>query len=418
MQSKPAHTVTVAAAEPSERDRLAAAIMAHWPGDTTPHIEHVALEDLLLDLASPEPARPSAVAALAPSTIAATTLAAALREATLPGVILVNPARLADATACQGEGVLIESSDAPPARISIELYTLAERQTAIDLLRREVRLLTLSTGGARGELDRIHSELNMAALVQQESLPKTLPEAEGLDFAVLFRPCGYVSGDIYDITRLDDRTVAFFIADAVGHGVPAALLTMVITKSLRTTDLGEHGRRIIPPGEALARLNDEMIRAQRGDARFATAIYGIIDEPTRRVTLACAGHPAPLVIGRGAPRPINPDGPLLGVFRNEVYNETSFILGADESLLLYSDGFETAFPEGESDVRRFKRGNQNYLVRLASLPWPGPGRDCSLADTFSELKTALDEQAGSLHQVDDVTALAISPRQVITALAA
>jgi sigma-B regulation protein RsbU (phosphoserine phosphatase) len=193
---------------------------------------------------------------------------------------------------------------------------------------------------------------------------------------------------------------------------------MVITKSLRTTDLGEHGRRIIPPGEALARLNDEMIRAQRGDARFATAIYGLIDERTRRITLACAGHPAPLIIGRGAPRAINPDGPLLGVFANEVYAETSFTLGPEESLLLYSDGFETAFPESETDARKFRRGNQNYLRRLAALPWPGPGRECSLADTFSELKAALDEQAGSLHQVDDVTALAISPRRCAPALAA
>ncbi len=418
MNFRIAHSVTIAATDPAHAAALAQSLLADWPGGPLPRFEVTPLDELLERLPSPDFSRPAAILAIVPTVAAVAVLAEALRDAQLPGILLADSSLLAAAGHSQGEGVLIEPADTPTARIAAMLYALSERQSAVDSLRREVRLMTLSTGGARGELDRIHSELNMAALVQQESLPKTLPQADGLDFAVLFRPCGYVSGDIYDVIRLDDRTIGFFIADAVGHGVPAALLTMVITKSLRTTDLGEHGRRIIPPGEALARLNDEMIRAQRGDARFATAIYGIIDEPTRRVTLACAGHPAPLVIGGSAPRAINPDGPLLGVFRDEVYAETSFILAPDESLLLYSDGFETAFPDPDADARKFRRGNHNYLHRLASLAWPRPGSAHSLADTFSELKAVLDEQAGSLHQVDDVTALAIAPRHFAAALAA
>jgi sigma-B regulation protein RsbU (phosphoserine phosphatase) len=410
-------SITVAAENPDLGASLARDIVARWPGAIAPEIA-VAAPDTLLAADEPgaEGPRPDAAVALVGSRAGAAAISAALRDRHIPGILLSHDsAHIRD---LQHDGILVEPTTAPPERLAAELYAMLERQPEIDALRRDVRLMTLSQGGARGELDRIHSELNMAALVQQESLPKALPEAAGLDFAVLFRPCGYVSGDIYDLARLDERTVAFFIADAVGHGVPAALLTMVITKSLRTTDVGEHGRRIIPPGEALARLNDEMIRAQRGDARFATAIYGIIDEPTRRVTLACAGHPAPLILGGAAPRAIEPDGPLLGVFRNEVYKETSFTLGVDEALLLYSDGFETAFPDAGADAKKFRRGNSNYLQRLAALPWPGADGEVTLADTFAELVLVLNEQAGSLHQVDDVTALAISPRRMVAAMAA
>jgi sigma-B regulation protein RsbU (phosphoserine phosphatase) len=53
-----------------------------------------------------------------------------------------------------------------------------------------------------------------------------------MDFGVLYRPAGYVSGDIYNVAKARRPHTGFFIADAVGHGVPAALLTMIISRSL------------------------------------------------------------------------------------------------------------------------------------------------------------------------------------------
>ena len=58
-----------------------------------------------------------------------------------------------------------------------------------------------------------------------------------MHFHTLFRPAGYVSGDLYDVARLDERRIGFYVADAVGHGMPAALLTMFIKHALVTKEV-------------------------------------------------------------------------------------------------------------------------------------------------------------------------------------
>lgn len=325
-----------------------------------------------------------------------------LQHLLIPAVLLFDSPG-AEARSLQGEGVIVESSAADPALIAAMLYALAERQSAVETLRRELRIAACLQGGVREEMERLHEELNLAALIQQESLPRVLPRVGGLDFGVLFRPAGYVSGDVYAVTPLDDHRVGLFVADAVGHGVPAALLTMVIMRAMRLHDDG----RDIPPGEALRRLNEELVRAQRGSSRFATAVCAVIDARSRQVTLACAGHPPPLVLGPRGQRHVSTEGPLLGVFEGEDFPETTFTLGAGETLLLYSDGFETAFPDAGADRAAMRRGTSNYLAQLAGVSWPGADGDRRLSDSLGELAMTLDQQAGSLHQVDDVTALGV-----------
>ena len=79
-------------------------------------------------------------------------------------------------------------------------------------------------------MTRLDEELRLAAKLQQDFLPKQLPQVGPIHFHSLFRPAGYVSGDLYDVMRLDEKRVGFFPVDAVGHGMPAALLTMFIKR--------------------------------------------------------------------------------------------------------------------------------------------------------------------------------------------
>jgi serine phosphatase RsbU (regulator of sigma subunit) len=189
-------------------------------------------------------------------------------------------------------------------------------------------------------------------------------------------------------------------------------MTMVIHRSLRMTRSMDRGsREIVWPGEAMTRLNDELCRGKRESPRFTTAVYGIIDTRTMEVTLAGAGHPPPLRIrGRMMTR-VETDGPLLGVFPNEKYHDTRFTLAPDETLLLYSDGFETAFAPPENSTRKRKSAD-SYLTELATLPWPTTESPGPVAATLHDLEQRIDRQAGSLHQVDDVTAVAISTGRV------
>src|SRR5439155_26981566 len=121
-------------------------------------------------------------------------------------------------------------------------------------------------------MTRLDEELRLAARLQQDFLPKTLPQVGPVHFHTLFRPAGYVSGDLYDVMRLDEKRVGFFIVDAVGHGVPAALLTMYIKRALICKEIGPTGYRLLDPAESMRRLNDALIEQNLSQATFCTAI--------------------------------------------------------------------------------------------------------------------------------------------------
>ncbi|MBL8745569.1 MAG: serine/threonine-protein phosphatase [Phycisphaerae bacterium] len=305
------------------------------------------------------------------------------------------------------EGVITMPQDADPLMITSALAALAQRQGVIDSLRADVAISRRFHGGIRGEIEKIHDELQLAATVQREFLPQELPASSGLDVRVLFRPCGYVSGDIYDVQQLDRDHVAFFVADAVGHGVPAALMTMVLCRCLVTTERDGDRTRIIPPARALRRLNMDLIRRHGEGSRFATAIYGVIDTRTRHVTLAGAGHPYPLRIRGDRVERAETEGGLLGLDANDEFSETSFRLEADELLVVYTDGFETAFPAPNVDEYGRRIPNRNYVDRFIDLTREWRRRGMSSA--VEALLGQIDLQAGSLHQADDLTALILAP---------
>jgi phosphoserine phosphatase RsbU/P len=396
-------------------------IGAAWPRQSkAPDVRAVPLQDFAAGLHTPEEAerlgdQGPVLIVLGPDMVGSALLRLVdeLQQHMIPAVLLF-PTIDGPTRRLQSGGVLVESWDADPAFVAAALFTLGERQATVRSLSRDLAISARYQGGVRGEIDRIHDELNLAATVQQEMLPRRMPQSSGLQFGVLFRPAGYVSGDIYDVVELDEggRHIGFFIADAVGHGVPAALMTMVISRSLRMTrtpDRAGGAKEIVSPGEAMTRLNDELCRGKRESPRFTTAVYGVIDTLTRRVTLAGAGHPPPLRIrGRCLTR-VETDGPLLGVFPGERYTDTTFTLAEDETLLLYSDGFETAFAPPE-DIKGRRKSADSYLTELASLSWPGAEHGGSASDALRDLEARLDAQAGSLHQIDDVTALAICAR--------
>ena len=331
-------------------------------------------------------------------------LAHLLRDALAFGFILM-PGMPADVQAqVSGGGLVGADCDLDPSAIATTLHALFGRQDSVEVLQRELRILSSFQGGVRQEMDRMHEELNLAAVIQQELLPAELPKSDQLEFGVMFRPATYVSGDIYDVALIDEHRLWFFVADAVGHGVPAALLTMVISRSLR----GGAGTRT--PAEAMTALNSDLVRAQRGRSRFATAVCGCLDIRTNEVTLCTAGHPPALVLGGKAQRAIDSGGALLGVFEGEPYEQETFTLEPGETLLLYSDGFETAFPD-PADTGKGSKGKldtQAYLEEFANLPWLGSAETATTARAIERLAERVDCQAGSLHQQDDLTAVAIA----------
>lgn len=302
---------------------------------------------------------------------------------------------------------LVLPDEINPDAFVAAIQAIVHRQIEIDRLRSEVATTARIAEGVQEEITRVDEELQMAAMVQREFLPRDLPVIGGTRLAAMWRPAGYVSGDIYDITRLDEDHIGLFIADAVGHGVPAALLTMVICRSLPTKEItGEDSYRIVPPGEALQRLNQFMVSRQGRSARFATAVYAVYNARTRVVTIASAGHPAVLHLASadtgGDVREIGSTGGLLGIFEDERYGETSVELAPGEGLVFHSDGFEQAFPHDLANHEQRRLPNERYRDVIANLT-----SETEPEDMIRGVRSLLDEHHGSLHQPDDLTMICL-----------
>ena len=300
-------------------------------------------------------------------------------------------------------GALIEDSASPVEITCAKLHALLHRQGEVMELRQEVALATRCHGGLRGEMAKIHEELQLAAIVQREYLPQELPSLHGVSLAAMWRPANYVSGDIYDVKQLDEDHLGLFLADAVGHGVPAALMTMVICQSLRMHERKGSELRIIPPSQVMQRLNAEMIRRQDRSSRFVTAVYAVVNCRSRVMTIAGAGHPPPLVFhADGRSTQVETEGGLLGVFKDEDFAQVEVELELDDRVMLYSDGFEQAFPEQAADGYEQRLPTVAYRDEFARLCGQGTPQE-----TIDEMSDRLDVQSGSLHQADDLTLICL-----------
>src|SRR5262245_8017127 len=94
---------------------------------------------------------------------------------------------------------------------------------------------------------QIDQELELARRLQVSFLPQRLPEVPPARFAVHYLLCGQIGGDFYDVFRLDENHVGFYVADAMGHGVPASLLTIFVKKGVRAKEVFGQQYRLVPP---------------------------------------------------------------------------------------------------------------------------------------------------------------------------
>jgi sigma-B regulation protein RsbU (phosphoserine phosphatase) len=154
-------------------------------------------------------------------------------------------------------------------------------------------------------------------------------------------PADFVSGDIYDIARLDEDCFGFSIADATGHGLPAALLTVFIKNLLRGKEITDTGYRIIEPDEVLMRLNSELLSTNLSQCQFVTALHAIFDRSNNTVRWARGGVPYPILLRPGqAPQLMRSHGGLTGALGDQRFEIASCRLAPEDTLLLFTDGIE------------------------------------------------------------------------------
>jgi serine phosphatase RsbU (regulator of sigma subunit)/anti-sigma regulatory factor (Ser/Thr protein kinase) len=190
--------------------------------------------------------------------------------------------------------------------------------------------------------ERIEQELKVAQLIQQQFLPRELPDLPGWHVAAYYRPARAVGGDFYDFIDLPDGQMALVVGDVTDKGVPAALVMATTHSVLRGEAL-----RLVAPGEVLRRAN-ELLLDEMPPHMFVTCLYAILDPASGRLRFANAGHNLPNLRRKDGVTELRAAGMPLGLLPDMDYEEHETMLEPGDSLLLHSDGLAEAHsPDGE-----------------------------------------------------------------------
>ncbi|MFF8844195.1 SpoIIE family protein phosphatase [Streptomyces sp. NPDC015127] len=203
----------------------------------------------------------------------------------------------------------------------------------------ERAVMTSLAGLIAQALDRARlydTKHRLAHGLQQALLPHTLPEIPGLNVAARYLPATRgmdIGGDFYDVIRLGDTAAAAVIGDVQGHNVAAAALMGQVR-----TGVHAHAALGTFPDDVLCRTN--RLLGDLDPGLFTSCLYAHLDFAGRRVRLASAGHPPPLLRlpdGRAFSVDV-PPGPLLGIDPDAGYPVTEIPLVPGMLLALYTDG--------------------------------------------------------------------------------
>lgn len=257
---------------------------------------------------------------------------------------------------------------------------------------------------------RIREDLDAAVTMQRSLLPSRALTVPGFRFEWIFAPCHFVAGDIFNVFQLTEHRIGFYILDVAGHGIPAAMLSVTLSKLLSpTASQGNPLMRFIPdpphydiapPAEVVHTLN-QLFQSDGDAMQYFTMIYGIVETRHARLLLTQAGHPSPIYQPRdGKADLLGTGGFPVGMLPDVTYQEEERYLRPGDRLFFYSDGIPECIGK---DGERF---SVPRLLRLVD-EW----RDRPIQDVMAGIKQAIERWRGSNEFEDDITLLALEKEE-------
>ena len=246
------------------------------------------------------------------------------------------------------------------------------------------------------EKKRLDHDLEIARDIQRILLPAESPKVNGFEIAGLNVPARQVSGDYFDYIKVDEERLGVAIADVSGKGVPASLIMAICRSVLRSQAIGNPS-----PADVLQKVNRQLYPDIKEDM-FISMAYLVLDHARGVVTLARAGHDAPLLYEAKMKkvRPLKTPGMVLGIDSGNTFDrlttDVAVPLERDDCILLYTDGITEAL---DSEGNEF--GLEPTIAALESSA--KAGAQPIVTRLIDDLRNFVD----ATPQNDDITLIAI-----------
>ena len=246
------------------------------------------------------------------------------------------------------------------------------------------------------EKKRLDHDLEIARDIQRILLPSEAPAINGFQISGINVPARQVSGDYFDYIHVDQERLGVAIADVSGKGVPASLIMAICRSVLRA-----EAARNPSPADVLRKVNRQLYPDIKEDM-FISMAYLVLDHQHHGVTLARAGHDAPLWYQRLSQTvtPVKSPGMVVGIDSGSVFDrltvDFAVPLERNDCLVLYTDGV-TETLNSEEDEYGVDRMMQS--VRASA----NDGAQAIVKRIIEDVR----EFTGSVPQNDDITVIAI-----------
>lgn len=187
---------------------------------------------------------------------------------------------------------------------------------------------------------KMNNDLEFSKRLQQRILPKK-EKIQNLSIDYIYKPSETLSGDMFDMYKIDNDNIGIYISDVVGNGVSAALMTMFIRQTMRLMVDDPTS-----PSNVLEELHHRFLELGLEAEHYFTIFYGIFNTKTKSFKYVNAGHncmPIRYNLDKGVIDLIENKGyPISSLVDDISFKEKEIQINSDDKILFYTDGVTEA----------------------------------------------------------------------------
>ncbi len=191
--------------------------------------------------------------------------------------------------------------------------------------------------------ERFAKEIELASKIQDEFLPKTIPNVGNLDIHAGVISADAVGGDCYDFIKTDEDNLLFYIGDVTGHGVSAGLVTAIANSLIYSLSFGDTPKDL----QLLTHTLNKVMRAKTRPDMFITAFIGVWDSQKSELTYTPCGHEPTYIYSTKKKEltMLKKEGIALGIVENveKILKNHTVTIETGDVLVMYTDGIPEAW---------------------------------------------------------------------------